>query len=58
MVSDAHNGGVGLPALWFGVLAGPAAWVLQLNGGYFLVSYDCRAGLPHALYRIRAPDVR
>jgi hypothetical protein len=31
----------GLIALWFGVLAGPAAWKLQLVLNYTLVPYAC-----------------
>jgi nicotinamide riboside transporter PnuC len=31
----------GLAALWFGVLAGPLAWMLGLNAGYSLVRVAC-----------------
>lgn len=34
----------GVSALWFGVLAGPAAWLLHLNVSYALVRYVCASG--------------
>jgi hypothetical protein len=45
----------GVLPLWFGILAGPAAWMIHLNGGYFLASARCDHGagfqqpLNHAL---------
>lgn len=34
----------GLAALWFGLLAGPAAWFVHLNVSYSLVRLICRGG--------------
>lgn len=36
--------GRGLVELWFGFLAGPAAWFLHLNISYSLVRYICFSG--------------
>lgn len=36
--------GRGIAALWFGMLAGPAAWFLHLNVSYALVRYICLNG--------------
>lgn len=35
------RGGRGIAALWFAVLAGPAAWMLGLNAEYSLVRVAC-----------------
>lgn len=36
--------GSGILALWFGLLAGPAAWFLHLLVSYSLVRYICSSG--------------
>lgn len=34
----------GIVALWFGFLAGPAAWFLHLNVSYSVIRYICSSG--------------
>lgn len=34
----------GIGELWFGLLAGPAAWLVHLNVSYALVRYVCASG--------------
>jgi hypothetical protein len=38
------SAGAGLAALWFGLFAGPAAFLLNLQIGYMLAPESCRAG--------------
>lgn len=49
-VSAAAPSGPGHLALWFGVLAPPAAWFLHLVVSYSLVRYVCRTGSYWTLY--------
>lgn len=42
--SPSARSSTGQLALWFGVLAPPAAWFLHLSLSYVLVRYVCRTG--------------
>lgn len=44
-------------ALWAGVIGAPAAWGLQLQAGYSLTPWACRAGLHFTLHVITAVAV-
>lgn len=49
--------GAGLVALWFGFLAGPAAWFLHLMVSYSLVVYVCRTGAVWLLHLATAGTI-
>ena len=49
MKQDSSNG-AGLGALWFGLFAGPAAFLLNLQISYMLAPQSCRAGSTLALH--------
>src|ERR1051325_345753 len=39
-------------ALWAGILAGPVAWLLQMQGGYTLVPWACANGHVFVLHLV------
>jgi hypothetical protein len=41
-----------LPLLWAGLLAAPAAWLVQLEADYALASWACARGRPAVLHLV------
>ena len=47
-----YSRGMGLVALWFGLLIGPIVWAIQMQIGFMLVPWACATGLQPYMWMV------